>query len=163
MRNPYDILGVEAGVGVEEIRAAYLKRAKVLHPDRFNSSTQAVEWQMANDMLRELNAAYEQVHADAEKRHDNEFSKRPPKYSPPPTSIDEGKSSKYMDEIGMIMDGFTKYQIAPIQGKDFDPQIKSLEHLVRLGFESELKAGSFDQNSVDPLVVEAGEVGVGGG
>lgn len=54
----YDTLGVQRTASAEEIRQAYLLRSKVLHPDRFDAATQAREWKMANELLRELNDAY---------------------------------------------------------------------------------------------------------
>ena len=66
MKSSYDVLGVTTGASSAEIRTAYLKRVKVLHPDRFDKSSQADEWQLANDMLRELNEAYEQLKASSD-------------------------------------------------------------------------------------------------
>ena len=54
----YSILGVSPDATVEEMRYAYLARARVIHPDRFNSEQQAQDWKKANEMLAELNEAY---------------------------------------------------------------------------------------------------------
>jgi curved DNA-binding protein CbpA len=66
-RDLYDLLGVPKSADGEEIRKAYLIRTRVVHPDRFNRAQQAAEWLQANDMLRELNGAYE-VLSDPAKR-----------------------------------------------------------------------------------------------
>jgi curved DNA-binding protein CbpA len=58
-RELYDLLGVPGTADSEDIRRAYLLRMRVVHPDRFNRVQQPAEWLQANDMLRELNAAYE--------------------------------------------------------------------------------------------------------
>ncbi len=57
-KNCYDILGVDNSASFEEIKNAYYKRVKVVHPDRFNKDEQPNEWKAANEMLAELNAAY---------------------------------------------------------------------------------------------------------
>jgi hypothetical protein len=66
-RNPYDVLGVTTTATQNEIRQAYLMRARVLHPDRFDRSSQPNEWAKANEMLQELNAAYDLLN-DPERR-----------------------------------------------------------------------------------------------
>jgi hypothetical protein len=66
-KNPYDVLGVAPRATSAQIRRAYLLRAKMLHPDRFDPASQREEWDLANEMLKELNHAYE-VLADAESR-----------------------------------------------------------------------------------------------
>ena len=59
--SPYSILGVLPSATLEEITSAYKKRIKVVHPDRFDTKTQADEWQQANKMLQELNDAYSYI------------------------------------------------------------------------------------------------------
>ncbi len=54
----YDVLGVERNATAEQIRAAYLLRSKVLHPDRFDQNKQPTEWKLANELVKELNNAY---------------------------------------------------------------------------------------------------------
>lgn len=54
----YTILGVAPHASQEEIRTAYLSRARILHPDRLNYKQQPEEWKKANDMLAEVNEAY---------------------------------------------------------------------------------------------------------
>jgi hypothetical protein len=57
-KNLYDVLGVPRNATPEQIRKAYLLRSKVLHPDRFDQTRQPTEWQLANEMVKELNNAY---------------------------------------------------------------------------------------------------------
>ena len=65
----YDLLGVSKSADSEDIRKAYLIRTRVVHPDRFNRAQQAAEWLQANDMLRELNGAYEVLSDPAKRAH----------------------------------------------------------------------------------------------
>lgn len=53
-RNPYDVLGVQQGASEDEIKSAYRKLAKKLHPD-VNSEPDA------QDRFREISEAYEQL------------------------------------------------------------------------------------------------------
>ncbi len=61
MQDYYSILGVDQTSNLEEITAAYRKRIKIVHPDRFNPETNLDEWQQANQMLQELNDAYNYI------------------------------------------------------------------------------------------------------
>jgi curved DNA-binding protein CbpA len=54
----YDILGVSDNATSEEIRNAYIIRSKMFHPDRFDRSAEVNEWNLANEMLKELNQAF---------------------------------------------------------------------------------------------------------
>jgi curved DNA-binding protein CbpA len=58
MKSFYDILGVSKFASDVEIKKAYILRSKMMHPDRFNQTSQKDEWAMANEMLKELNHAY---------------------------------------------------------------------------------------------------------
>src|SRR4051812_12415875 len=58
MKSHYDVLGVPVNATHEQIVTAYRLRSKVLHPDRFDPVRQRVEWELANELLKELNAAY---------------------------------------------------------------------------------------------------------
>src|SRR5215211_734147 len=61
MRNPYEVLGVPRSASPEEIKKAYRKLAKKLHPDANKSDAKTAV------KFAELNAAYEIV-GDEDKR-----------------------------------------------------------------------------------------------
>lgn len=65
----YDVLGISQSATLEEIRAAYRVRAAMFHPDRFSQSRQPKEWQLANEMLKGLNEAYD-VLSEPQSRRD---------------------------------------------------------------------------------------------
>src|SRR3979409_709715 len=61
MRDPYDVLGVSRSASAADIKSAYRKLAKKLHPDANKNDSKAAS------RFSELNAAYEIV-GDVEKR-----------------------------------------------------------------------------------------------
>ena len=62
MRDPYQVLGVARGASDAEIKKAFRKRAKELHPDRNRDDPKA------QDRFSELNAAYEIVGDDTKRK-----------------------------------------------------------------------------------------------
>lgn len=60
-QDPYQTLGISPAATLAEARDAYLKRVRVLHPDRFDPVRQKTEWELSNQMLRDLNEAWEAV------------------------------------------------------------------------------------------------------
>lgn len=58
MTNPYKVLGVNEGATNEEIRAAYLSLVKKYHPDKYTDPDMK---QLANEKLKEINDAYDQL------------------------------------------------------------------------------------------------------
>lgn len=72
VKDLYSILGVSANASAEELRAAYLARTRVIHPDRFDRHTQPQDWASANEMLAELNEAYSTLrNASTRAQYDN--------------------------------------------------------------------------------------------
>ncbi|MDR1021477.1 MAG: DnaJ domain-containing protein [Synergistaceae bacterium] len=57
MKDANVVLGVPADATLEEIKRAYTMRVRIVHPDRFEQGS--TDWKIANDMLRDLNQAYE--------------------------------------------------------------------------------------------------------
>lgn len=90
----YAILGVVPDATPDAIREAYLARVRVLHPDRFNPELQPREWHLANEMLANLNEAYNILRAPASRiKYDSlrNVTMRPstteqPKPRPPPST-----------------------------------------------------------------------------
>ena len=62
MRDPYQVLGVARGASEAELKKAFRKRAKELHPDRNRDDPKA------QDKFSELNAAYEIVGDEAKRK-----------------------------------------------------------------------------------------------
>src|ERR1044072_9431711 len=65
MRDPYEILGVSKGASQEDIKKAYRKLAKKLHPDSNKKDPKAAT------KFAELNGAYEIVGDDDKRRRFN--------------------------------------------------------------------------------------------
>lgn len=63
-RDPHDVLGVPRGATFEQVRRAFHARTKVLHPDRFDRTSQPEEWHQANEMLKEVILAYNSLKND---------------------------------------------------------------------------------------------------
>lgn len=58
MKDLYQILGIERSVSSDAIREAYVARMRVVHPDRFNPTSDEKSWKAANRLAAELNEAY---------------------------------------------------------------------------------------------------------
>ena len=74
-RDWYSVLGVSPDASQKQIRDAYIRISRVIHPDRFDPEKQPKEWEQANEMLKEVNQAYE-VLSDPNKRTAFDFSRR---------------------------------------------------------------------------------------
>jgi hypothetical protein len=93
----YDILGVPPDASSDDVRKAYLLRSKMLHPDRFDQVRQRDEWHLANEMLKELNHAYNVLKEPSSRaKYDRSFgrSASPPAQngSPPTGARSEAKA-----------------------------------------------------------------------
>lgn len=70
--DPHTVLGVAVGAPWDEIRAAYLTRAKTYHPDRFAGVDLPVEVQVyLSGMLRRINASYAALETAEQARKNN--------------------------------------------------------------------------------------------
>jgi DnaJ-domain-containing protein 1 len=56
-KDPYEVLGVSPNASFEDIKKAYKELANRYHPDKVSPGLQA----MANEMLKEVNAAWEKI------------------------------------------------------------------------------------------------------
>lgn len=63
----YDVLGVQVGASVEELRRAYRSKARTLHPDR-HATGPAAERAAAERQMQELTAAYRVLGDEARRR-----------------------------------------------------------------------------------------------
>lgn len=80
------LLGVPTHATQKDIRVAFARRAKVVHPDRFDPVAQKEEWAEANVLLRELNEAYRLAAAVAERQEKAASATTSPAFTtPPPT------------------------------------------------------------------------------
>lgn len=66
-RDPYSLFGIARNATQSQIREAYLRLARLVHPDRFDPIKQPREWADANRFLQAINAAYA-VLSDPRKR-----------------------------------------------------------------------------------------------
>jgi hypothetical protein len=77
--DPFAVLGIAPTASEPEIRDAYLRRSKALHPDRFADGS-AEEQEAATRAMQEVNAAYFSL------RSGTYVAPREPSPTPPPTT-----------------------------------------------------------------------------
>ena len=61
MKDPYKILGVSPTDSDDKIKQAYRELVRKYHPDKYTDSDLA---ELANEKMKEINAAYEQIRTD---------------------------------------------------------------------------------------------------
>lgn len=109
-RDPYSLLGVEPTATNDEVRQAFLRMARLVHPDRFDPDKQPQEWKDANDLLKAINEAYT-ILRDPVRRSEFQHQRRsgtarpeapyrpdpapPPKPKTPPTGTSAESSPSY--------------------------------------------------------------------
>lgn len=81
----YAVLGLAPGASAQELKAAYRDLAKVWHPDRFGHDPRLQ--QKAQEKLKEINDAYQQLLAGRHTRRPQHHDAAPPK-SPAATAAD---------------------------------------------------------------------------
>lgn len=75
--DPYILIGITKESTFEQAKEAYIRRVKVLHPDRFNQQKQKQEWLEANKMLRQINLAWEIIEAEYKIESKNQQNRSP--------------------------------------------------------------------------------------
>lgn len=111
----YSILGVARDASQDVILEAYHSRARVIHPDRFDAKRQPNDWKKANEMLSELNEAFETL-SDVESRRRYDAGT---KSSDEPAAGDRKKTnrpkdrSKPSERIVPLQTGTAGYQALP--------------------------------------------------
>jgi hypothetical protein len=108
----YTILGVAPHATQEEIRAAYLSRARILHPDRFNYKQQPQEWKKANDMLSELNEAYALLRNETDRAQYDDYRTGKPQSEPSPSTSQHAPSPPAADNVE-IKSGYAVFDKLP--------------------------------------------------
>ncbi|MEM8906170.1 MAG: J domain-containing protein, partial [Actinomycetota bacterium] len=79
MADLYQVLDVAPGASAAEIRAAYLKRARALHPDRWTDRPDA-DRKRAERAMQDVNEAWRVLgDASARARYDRGVSPSPPR------------------------------------------------------------------------------------
>jgi hypothetical protein len=67
--DPHQILGLPLGAPFEDVRAAYIAKAKLYHPDRYSSAELPNEVRRyLDDMSRRINAAFEALQGAQQSR-----------------------------------------------------------------------------------------------
>ena len=82
--DPHAILGLPLGARFEDVRAAYLAKAKTYHPDRYNNAELPDEVKRyLEDMARRINAAFSALEAPHQQSRQNAVQRLAPVYSSP--------------------------------------------------------------------------------
>jgi len=76
MKNPYAVLGISPGAGLDEVRKAYRELAKKYHPDKHTDNPLSG---LAEEKFKEINEAYETIL----KEHETGSSRSRSRYQEP--------------------------------------------------------------------------------
>jgi hypothetical protein len=79
----YAVLGLSPGVSAQELKATHRDLSKVWHPDRFLHDPRLQE--KAQEKLKEINEAYDQLRSGKAKRHTQPPSPTSQRHAPPTT------------------------------------------------------------------------------
>ena len=122
MKSLYEILGVNANSGKDEIKKKYRELAKKYHPDRMVNASEKEKTE-AEKRFREINDAYT-ILSDDEKR--NEYDKMAESKNGYGKNK-KTRSKREQEGYGDIYEKFTKEGMNSMFGKFFDPEKKSTE------------------------------------
>jgi len=107
----YSILGVDRGATPEKIREAYLSRIKLVHPDRFDQTSQPDAWAEANRMASDLNEAYSVLkNADTRRRYDASVGSEPHQPEPERQNNQQGQDAF---QLGQLTPGEANFEDLP--------------------------------------------------
>jgi hypothetical protein len=82
--DPYAILGLPLGARFEDVRSAYLAKAKTYHPDRYaNAELPDEVKRYLEDMARRVNAAFSALEEPHQQSRQNPVQRLAPVYSSP--------------------------------------------------------------------------------
>lgn len=112
-KNLYDLLGVSENATPEQIRRAYVLRCKMLHPDRFDQKLQRAEWELANEILKELNQAYGILSDPTARAHYDHTIPRAAFHQPPPQHREPQPSPQRNVPLGHLKSGICYYEYFP--------------------------------------------------
>ncbi len=98
MKNPYEILGVSPDASDDEIKSAYRALARKYHPDKYRDSDLA---DLANEKMKEINAAYEEVQKQRGASKNGSSSQRQSSYNGNPRA--DGSTDAAFAEIRRLI------------------------------------------------------------
>lgn len=122
MKSLYEILGVSADSGKDEIKKKYRELAKKYHPDKMINASEKEKTE-AEKRFREINDAYT-ILSDDEKRNEYDTMAES-KNGYGKNKKSKGKAEK--EDYGDIYEKFNKEGMNSMFGKFFDPEKKSSE------------------------------------